>query len=601
MFAAGPLSISQFLIDIQNQDMSTTSSFPRPKPLEPAQLMLILKDLFIFIAERHLTEDECGFFEPTELDRLTYSGIRWYIAPIVLPPTPGVLESAFDFMLGFLHKTPSKPATLPAEPLTPIAKQRNNIKTLGTLLTTHLTPEILGGNEAAHRIYSLFAAMKYEWCQRVVTIQNMFKMIEANLPNVNELLFTKEVLQELSQYRKKPLPEVQVLRYRFAIVDREYLIWSTRTGSAKKERITGYKINRSLGKITYTYNESFEDRKKKKRDIQIQTATPRYFGHIPDDLPYSLLAVEDRYYLYLEYLFKCKQDVGYRVILVLNLCKGTMNAIKMLNTRPPNSSTPIILGTNLIMHIDDRLRFFNRQIATKVQFFANERRVAKELQVGGRVFERDIGDGALKIYSDLRYSGISFHRYFTRNMNAQYQSTLPSSVRLYFAEAIVRAVYSFVQKWSGRHGDLKFENFLIDAENKVRLSDYETAAKDSEAAIIPAYGTTPYQPPEFVENPIPANLTRAGDVYTTGLLLVILLAGEFWKTDPTNYYYHDLSYIGITNHQKRKDVITPLREIVESKYTNTTTLLNNMLNDEPSQRPTIETVKAEITKIQPKP
>lgn len=97
-------------------------------------------------------------------------------------------------------------------------------------------------------------------------------------------------------------------------------------------------------------------------------------------------------------------------------------------------------------------------------------------------------------------------------------------IKQYFHD-LIRG-FAFLQSKGWSHGDLKPDNFLIDAKNQIKIIDFGTIQKFNEAEKEKKYefiGTDPYKSPEFViadlnsEKKIYVNLFKS-DVFSLGII-----------------------------------------------------------------------------------
>jgi serine/threonine protein kinase len=126
--------------------------------------------------------------------------------------------------------------------------------------------------------------------------------------------------------------------------------------------------------------------------------------------------------------------------------------------------------------------------------------------------------------------------------------------------------------------DLKPENILIDSEGHIRLADFGLAkqAEDGRNFVAQSFcGSPAYLAPEMLSK---AGVTESGDMYQIGIVLYEMLVG----IPP---FYNDNISVLYQNIQKGK------LKVPNYLSKNAKTLLQNLLNRDPSKRPTMQQLK----------
>ncbi|CAD5112859.1 DgyrCDS2070 [Dimorphilus gyrociliatus] len=172
---------------------------------------------------------------------------------------------------------------------------------------------------------------------------------------------------------------------------------------------------------------------------------------------------------------------------------------------------------------------------------------------GGELFDR--------IEPDVGTSALEGQRYFKQVING---------VEYLHSKGIV-------------HRDLKPENILLTDQNEVKISDFGMATvfryQGKERMLDTCCGTRPYVAPEILQSK-PYHATPV-DIFSCGVVLVTLLAGELPWDEPTDKCRDYVQWKAF------EFTITPWSKINNLALS----LLKNMLQENVQQRATIDFIK----------
>lgn len=137
------------------------------------------------------------------------------------------------------------------------------------------------------------------------------------------------------------------------------------------------------------------------------------------------------------------------------------------------------------------------------------------------------------------------------------------------------------------HKDIKADNFLLSADDRIKLIDFGLSEYDFGSCIYKSRGTPLYLPPEGIRfhKHYLNTLTPAYDIWSLGVLMYLLHTGEHLflskNTEEVLCKINRRDHIGIL-HKKVDNIV--LRS-----------LLFCMLSTRPDMRPDIETVRKRYT------
>ncbi|KAK3873689.1 hypothetical protein Pcinc_021308 [Petrolisthes cinctipes] len=160
----------------------------------------------------------------------------------------------------------------------------------------------------------------------------------------------------------------------------------------------------------------------------------------------------------------------------------------------------------------------------------------------------------------------------------------PHQAQKYFRELITGVEY--LHSRGVTHRDLKPENLLLDENDHLKITDFGMATlfrfQGKERCLERQCGTKPYMAPEVLLRPYSA---EAADIWSCGVVLVALLAGELPWDEPT---FSCPEYTAWKDKDCRLFTTTPWTKIENLALS----LLRKVLNTVPKHRATINQVKA---------
>ncbi|KAK8380940.1 hypothetical protein O3P69_008094 [Scylla paramamosain] len=160
----------------------------------------------------------------------------------------------------------------------------------------------------------------------------------------------------------------------------------------------------------------------------------------------------------------------------------------------------------------------------------------------------------------------------------------PHQAQTYFRELIAGVEYLHSRGVS--HRDLKPENLLLDENDRLKITDFGMATlfrhQGKERNLDRQCGTKPYMAPEVLLRPYSA---EPADIWSCGIVLVALLAGELPWDEPT---FSCTEYTAWKDKDCRLFTTTPWTKIDNLALS----LLRKVLNTVPKHRATINQVKS---------
>ncbi|XP_045109196.1 serine/threonine-protein kinase grp-like isoform X1 [Portunus trituberculatus] len=160
----------------------------------------------------------------------------------------------------------------------------------------------------------------------------------------------------------------------------------------------------------------------------------------------------------------------------------------------------------------------------------------------------------------------------------------PHQAQTYFKELIAGVEYLHSRGVS--HRDLKPENLLLDENDRLKITDFGMATlfrhQGKERNLDRQCGTKPYMAPEVLLRPYSA---EPADIWSCGIVLVALLAGELPWDEPT---FSCTEYTAWKDKDCRLFTTTPWTKIDNLALS----LLRKVLNTVPKHRATINQIKS---------
>jgi len=562
-------------------------------------LITAIHALIFFVHQEHDNVRYLG----EKITQLHYDGTYWYIKPIVHNSPVDTLDHAensfFKFFSGKMAAWTtvahdvffSPPQVTPVEYLveskppspTPVmlekirAYQKEDLAQLGRILTRHLTPERLGADEVAHRLYALFIAMRETWCVQLETIVQLFSFVQSQPAESNILLFPEAVKVSITKFRvdslyegAKELSALQIAEYRFRIMECEYDINERLKTSEDFNYITDYKLKRTLV-INYTpYAPPITPEKKREIKRARQSVVDK-------TLPFSIYKLGNIYHFVLEKMVQ--GELGkkrYDILRTIDLATNDHYVIKLLKVRRED-----IDDFSVKMAMMEHEAYMVRKFSERSDSYVK----------GGHYYLRHCKNGLIKHCSDMTYFGQNLHNwYMNPDKLLNGWSLWSKNERLDLMKKIVEVVCDFHERY-GAHRDLKLENMGIDEQGTIRLFDLESAAKKGEEYLIRGHGSPTYDPPEYVKRGGWENLTMAGDYYSLGVLITLILSGYLWIK------YKPIDGERRTDLEERRRQLGILRGYVKEMYAHTTVLLDKMLSEDPKNRPNTQEVRELFSKV----
>ena len=177
--------------------------------------------------------------------------------------------------------------------------------------------------------------------------------------------------------------------------------------------------------------------------------------------------------------------------------------------------------------------------------------------------------------------------YHYKNDGVYYSYTLEREEKMKITSGICDAIEELHNK-NIVHSDLKLENMIYDSkENIVRLIDFGCSCylkTDSYCYSDENMGTMGYMSEDISYG----HITKRGDIYSLGVLLLELWLGDIWLkdieegTDESDSCYNEVMY-GLT---RLREIEPELSKIIKS-----------CVSKEIKDRPFIKTVKRRVSKI----
>lgn len=159
---------------------------------------------------------------------------------------------------------------------------------------------------------------------------------------------------------------------------------------------------------------------------------------------------------------------------------------------------------------------------------------------------------------------------------------VPHQAQKYFRELVTGVEY--LHSRGVTHRDLKPENLLLDENDRLKITDFGMATlfrfQGKERNLERQCGTKPYMAPEVLLRPYSA---EAADIWSCGVVLVALLAGELPWDEPT---FSCPDYTSWKDKDCRLFTTTPWTKIDNLALS----LLRKVLNTVPKHRATINQV-----------
>ena len=160
---------------------------------------------------------------------------------------------------------------------------------------------------------------------------------------------------------------------------------------------------------------------------------------------------------------------------------------------------------------------------------------------------------------------------------------LSDQLARHFFKHILNAL-NYVHDSEFVHRDIKPENILLDDDFKAILADFDLACKISESKIGQV-GTFGYMAPEVESKKRPAGIKT--DIFSLGVTLYYMLTGRYLF----NGTHNNVHYEAFCNCRKAFWNIYETGKGGEKLSENFKDLVTEMLEKEPSKRPTIQEVK----------
>lgn len=144
------------------------------------------------------------------------------------------------------------------------------------------------------------------------------------------------------------------------------------------------------------------------------------------------------------------------------------------------------------------------------------------------------------------------------------------------------------------HRDLKSGNVLLDENYNARLSDFDVSCKEEQATIdLALRGTHPVLAPEVIATkPNNACYSKKSDIYSFGILL---LEVAVWNPEISNQALTILGNLFLINWSMRLSRLKALAH--QYGPVDVAELIENCIEMNPDNRPTIEDVKTRLTSI----